>query len=114
MSGDLDRIITELEKVTSLMLDTACWRQVGEFGELSSSRHELASLLMHQKDLDMGAAERIDAVIQAGHGLVARAIAMRDSLLIEIAQTEAQQSFTREWSNTMAGGAQAHRVDLKA
>lgn len=114
MSNDLERIIAELEAVTARMLATTCWEAAGDWAECSASRHALAVLLAGRHDLDASAAERIRAVIQAGDGLVARVISMRESVLAEIAEADAQSCFTRELGGMVPSQARACHVTLDA
>jgi hypothetical protein len=114
MSNDLERIITELEKVTVRLLATPCWERGVEFGALSASRLRLAGQLLGRQDLDAGAAERIGGVIQAGCGLLAPIMAMRQSALDELAGTEAQRRFVRELGSTLSTPAETHFLDMKA
>jgi hypothetical protein len=114
MSNDLERIITELEEVTARLLATPCWERDVEFGELSASRHRLAGQLVGRQDLDAGAAERIGGVIQAGQGLLAPIMAMRQSALDALAETAAQRRFVRELGSTLSTPAETHYLDMKA
>jgi|SRR5450432_1626812 len=114
MSTDLERIITELEEVTARMLATTCWEQASEFGELSASRYELAARLTDRRDLDEAAAARIRAVIEAGGGLLARVMGMRESVRVEMAETAAQGRFSRELGSTVPSQVQRHHLDISA
>lgn len=114
MSNDLERIITELEDVTARMSSVTCWEQSSGFRELSASRCALAACLMDRRDVDPSAAARISALIQAGTGLVARVVAMRESLLASIAETETGQCFTRELGSTVPSQAPRHCFDISA
>ena len=114
MSEDLEQLIAELEEVSARMLATTCWEQDGEFSDLSAARSRLCAQVTERKDLDANAAERICAVIQAGYGLVARAMAMRESVLAEIAQAESQGRFARELGSTVLGHAPSHHLDMSA
>jgi hypothetical protein len=111
--NDLERLITELEAVTARMLAATCWDENSGFGRLSASRHRLAAQLMNRPDLDASATQRIQAVIEAGNGLVARIMGMRESVLAEIAQAETQQRFTRGIAFTVPRQAPLHHVDVK-
>jgi hypothetical protein len=112
VSSDLERLITELEEVTARMLAITCWEQSGKFGELLASRHVLAARLTGRQDLDASAAERIRAVIQGGNGLVARIMAMRESVLAAIAQTETQRCYVRELGGTVPSQGWPHHIDM--
>lgn len=114
MSSDLERIIAELEAETAQMLATTCWEVAGDWGKRSASRHALATLLAGRHDLDASAAERIRAVIRSGDGLMARVISMRESVLAEIAEADAQSCFTRELGGIVPGEARARYVNLDA
>lgn len=114
MSTDLEQLITELEAVTARMLATTCWEQTSEFGQCSTSRRALCAQLLERPDIDAMAGKRIGALIQAGESLVARTLAMRQSVLEAIAETEARQRFTREIGGTVPSEARAHSVDLNA
>jgi len=111
---DLDHIIVELEALTARMLAKTCWEQSSEFGELSKSRCALAATLMNRRDLDSCAVERIRAVIQAGEGLLAQTLAMRESVTNALAETERQELFARELRSTVLRHASVHHVDMKA
>lgn len=113
MSNDLERLITELEDVTARMLSITCWEQNGRFAGLSALRHELAALLIQRQDLDASAARRVGVVIESGNSLVARIMAMRESLLGGITQAVTQRQLTREIASTVPRQAQAHRVDIQ-
>jgi hypothetical protein len=113
VTNDLEQLITELEAVTARMLATTCWDENGEFSSMSASRYRLATLLMNRSDLDASATQRIRAVIEAGNGLVARIMGMRESVLADMAQAETQQRFTSEIAFTMRRPERAHRVDIK-
>ena len=112
MSSDLELLIAELEGVTAQMVATTCW-ETAEFDDLSALRHALSALVMERQDLDAGAAERIDGVIQAGSGLVVQVMAMRELVLEEIARTETERRFADELGRIVHGRAQPH-VDTKA
>lgn len=114
MSIDLEPLIAELENVTARMVATTCWGLSGEFGELLASRRVLSTLLVERRDLDASAAVRIAGVIQAGSGLVVQVMAMRESVLSAIAQTETQRCFTVGLGVTVTGHAHSHNVDLRA
>ena len=114
MSSDLERIITELEQVTAQLLATPCWERGFEFGELSASRLRLAGQLVGRQDLDESAAERIGGVIQAGYGLLAPIMAMRQSALDALAETEAQRRFVLELGSTLSTPAETHSLDMNA
>lgn len=94
------------------MLATTCWEQTGEFGQLSASRHALSARLTYRQDLDASAAQRIDMVIQRGNGLVARIMAMRESLLAAISQTETQRRYTRELGGMAPSQRRPHHIDM--
>src|SRR5664279_3888289 len=96
MSSDVEALITELEEVTARMLTITCWDQQSEFGELLASRGVLCIELVNRQDLDAGAARRIGAVVQAGNDLMAQVMAMRQSVLGALAETEAQRRFSSE------------------
>ena len=112
MSSDLEQLITALEEVTARLLATTCWEQTGEFGELMASRHALSARLVDRQDLDANAAERIRAVIQAGSGLAAGIVAMRESVLAAIAQNETQRRYTLELGSTVPSHSRPHHVDM--
>ena len=114
MSTELERILSELERVTARMLGTTCWEQSGEFGELLASRSALAARLTDRRDLDAGAALRIRAAIHAGNGLIAPLMAMRQSVLDSLAEADAQRRFTRGLVDALPSQAENHRLDLKA
>ena len=113
MSTALAQLITELEEVTAQMLATSCEEEPDQFCELLARRHRLSAQLPGRQDLDADAAGRIHAVIQSGNDLAARIVAMRDSTLEAMAQTEGQLRFTREFGGTLRGRTPAHAVDIK-
>jgi hypothetical protein len=113
MSNDLDRILTDLEEVTARMIPTPCWERTGEFDELSASRRRLADQLSGRQDLDASASERIRVVIEAGSGLVARVMSMRESILTAGALIDRQWRFTREVGLSVSGRQEAHHLDIK-
>ncbi len=113
MSSDLEPLIAELENVTERMIATTCWELSGEFGELLESRRALSNKLLEREDLDAVAAARIRSVIEAGIGLVIQVLAMRESVLTAIAQTETERRFTCELGRTVPGQTQRYHVDMK-
>jgi hypothetical protein len=114
MPNDLESIITELEAFTDGMLATTCWDRAGECGEFSARRLTLAARLVERQDVDAGSAERILALIRAGNGLVKTVAAMRQSVLVAIAETDAQQCFARELGGAVPGQTPARFVDTGA
>jgi len=113
MSKDLEPLLCELEAITARMIATTCWES-GEFGELLAARGALVSRLTDRKDLDATAAGRIGVVIQAGEVIAVQILAMRESILAAIAETETERRFTQELARTVAGPVESHSVDMNA
>ena len=112
MDKNLERIITEIEDLTVRMLAMPCCES-REFRQCSASRRGLAALLTGRPDLDAIAAERIAAVIVASNGLLARTIAMRESVVAAIAETEKQLCLTRHMGGTVPSRARTHCLDIE-
>ena len=113
MSTDLEPLLSELEAVTARMVAITCWES-GDFSELLATRGALSRRLTDRQDFDTSAAERIGAVIHAGDGVAVQIMAMRESILAGLAQTEAERRFCQELARTVSGPAELHCVDMKA
>ena len=110
MTPDLDSILQEIEAVTAAML-AANPDQGDRFAELCETRAALARLLA-RRPLDPPSAERLKTVIEAGSGLVARVMAVRESILREMSRVEWGKCYTRELSGSVPTA--PPRLSLKA
>jgi hypothetical protein len=81
---------------------------------LLASRVELCRKLADRRDLDAGTAERVQALLRSGEGLIAQAMSMRESTLAELAEAGAQRRFSSEIGRTVPGHAPSRRLDLSA
>lgn len=96
------------------MLSITCWVQTSEFRELLALRVALCVRLSDRRDLDASAVERIQAVIESCKGLLAQIMAVRQSVLDSLAETEAQRRFARGLGGTVTIQSPSHHLDMKA
>ena len=114
MTGELERLISELEAVTARMSATASWEQMDEFSELLARRAALCVQLRDLSDRDASTVARIRAVAESGDGLTARLLSIRDSVLDSLIEIEAQRRFAHGVGGTFDERSQSRHVDLKA